>query len=131
MKWTSECAQSIDFFGNLRIFYERRGVMGFEASVDDEGAGATPVFVFGEAIHTVDIVGGVGSREGDPKEVVEMTGCKIAVVNNEDERETIEGLMCEDFGEAIHVCGVVVCEGRPFNRHQAGQNEVGIFEMIG
>ncbi len=66
MKGTSGCAQGIDFFGNLRIFHERGGMVRFEAGVDDEGAGATPVFVFGETSHAVDVVGGVGSREGDP-----------------------------------------------------------------
>ena len=45
--------------------------MGFEAGVDDKGAGTAPMLLLGEGVDAVDIGGGIGTGERDPEEIVE------------------------------------------------------------
>ena len=56
----------VDFGHCVGIFDQRRCVVRFDTCVDHQGASASPVFVFGEAVDSVDIRGGIAAREGCP-----------------------------------------------------------------
>ena len=77
-------AEVVDAAGDVGVFDEGRGVVGFEAGVDEEGAVAAPVFVVDEAVDAVDIVGGVGAGEGGPEEIIEGAGGEVAVVGEDE-----------------------------------------------
>ncbi len=87
VEWAAGGGECIDAARDLRVFDERRGVVGFEAGVDHERAAAPPVFVFDEGVDAVDVGGGVGAGERDPEEVAERLGDELAVVDDGDKAE--------------------------------------------
>ena len=64
---------------------------------------ATPVFVFGEGLDTVTIVAGIGSCEGLPQEVVEVTSGKLRIVAEDNQREAIEILVLQRITQHLNL----------------------------
>jgi hypothetical protein len=87
MQRTAGGRKGVDAAGDFGVFDQWRGVVGFEAGVDDERAAAAPVFVGGEGVDAVDVGGGVGAGEGDPEEIAERLGDELGVVDEEEEAE--------------------------------------------
>src|SRR5262245_20573667 len=84
--------QRIDAASNLGVGFNRLGMMRLEARVDDERAGATPMLVFDERTEAVDVHRGIGARESDPEEVGKGLRGEGTVINEDDERETVDSV---------------------------------------
>ena len=65
--------------------------MRFDAGINHERSRAAPVLLIGEGSDAVDVGGGVRSRERHPQPVVERSRGELAVIDEDDEGEKIEG----------------------------------------
>lgn len=64
---------------------------GFHTRVDDEASMAAPVFVLGEGVNSVDVGCGIAARENGPEEIVQGSTHKRCVINQHDQRESVDG----------------------------------------
>ena len=117
-------ASAVDAARNLRVFDQRRRVVGLEAGVDDERAAAAPMFVFSEGIDAVNVDGRIRTRERDPEEVAERLGDELGVVDDDDQAEGGEGFRISDFGLRIERSGVFGA----LNCEDSGQRDARVAE---
>ena len=48
VEWAVRGGELVDSAGYFRVFDQGWGVVGFDSCIDDQGASAPPVFLFGE-----------------------------------------------------------------------------------
>ena len=89
-QWSAAGSECIDPLACFRIDGQRRRVMRLEASVDDQRTGAAPVLLLAEGADASDVGRRIRSREGDPEKVGERPGSEIAVIDDDEERKTVE-----------------------------------------
>ena len=81
----------IDSTSHVWVFDQRRSVMRLDASVDHKRPRAAPVLLIGEGSDTIDVGGGIRPRKRHPQPVVERPRRELAVIDDDDEGERVEG----------------------------------------
>lgn len=75
--------------------------MRFDAGVNHERPGAAPVLLVGEGSESIDVGSGVRSRERHPQPVVERPRGELAVIDDDNERERVEGRVLSVEGQVL------------------------------
>jgi hypothetical protein len=70
VKWAARRTERVDPAFDFGVIHERRGVVWFDAGVDDEGASTTPVLLNANGINAMNVGCGIGTSEHDPEPIV-------------------------------------------------------------
>ena len=96
MEWAAGGGERVDAALDRGIALEGRGMVWFDASVDNQRACAAPVFLLDRRVDPLDVGGRVGAGEGDPDEVSQALRDEVAVVDDHDEREGADRVIMRD-----------------------------------
>ena len=64
--------------------------MRLDPRVDHQRPATPPMLAYDRSTNSVNISGRVASREGNPKPIPERPSSEVAVVNQRDQRETVQ-----------------------------------------
>ena len=85
--------QCVDAACNGWVFDQRRRVLWFGASVDHQRSAAAPMLLLDKRSNAVHIARRVAARERHPEEIVERPSGEIAVIDDDDEGESIDEMV--------------------------------------
>ena len=98
--------QGVDPAGDFRVFLQQRGMVRFDASVEDQRTPAAPMFFLGEGADAMDVAGRIGARECHPQKVAERLGDKLRIVDHHQPTKGVQGTHLLGFGtEPPDRCG--------------------------
>ena len=128
-------AQGIHPFFNGRVIQKKRGMVWFDARVDDKRPLASPVFAADGGADPVYVQGGIGAGEGDPEKIVQGPGSKFTVIDDDYQWEwgwRISSGECRAEGRHIRiVASPAVRAGRPLDGEHPRQADTGFAETVG
>ena len=101
MQWTALGEQRIDSASDVRVFDQRRSVVGFAAGVDDERASAAPMLLMDERAEAGHVSSRVRASECRPQPIIDRSRGKLAVIDECDERERVDRRVCVEVSQEL------------------------------
>jgi hypothetical protein len=80
-------AQGIDPFFNDRVIKKKRGMVWFDARINDQRPLASPMLAADGGADPIYVQGGIGAGESDPEKIVQGPGRKFAVIDDDYQGE--------------------------------------------